>query len=149
MRCVLSLALGTIESGAIREGDLFDHSLASTAWFALPVIDLEALLEVAGLSIFAQEIPQGSATLFNSVTEYLLDLLCEDKKPAFGYVASFTLWVNCCSKQCLASIDVTHTYHHLVIHDVLLDRCFAVFANRAQIISIKSLAEGLRSQVIE
>ena len=96
------------------------------AGFALAIVDIEFLFEVARVAVLTNKVTQGGASLVDGFLQHLFDLHTQLGKPSGGDVTRLSPGVDAAAEQGLAGVDIADANDHLVIHDVLLDRGFPV-----------------------
>lgn len=110
-----------------------DRRAADAAGFALPFVDEEPLLEVTGLAVGVEEIPQGGAAFTDRVREHLADGLDEFSEAGFGNLVRHGLRPDAGAEQGFGRVDVSHAHHRLRVHDDELDRGGAFRADLAEV----------------
>lgn len=102
-----------------------DRGGAVGAGMAGALVDAELLLEVAGLAVGVDEIPQGGASLFDRLVENLADGFDQTGELWQGQAVGRGCGANAGQIEGFAGVDIAHSDHNFWVHDHLLDRRFS------------------------
>ena len=90
---------------------------AYKARFASAVVDLEIMLEIAGIPTGLAEIADGRAAGFNGAFQHISDVVNEFSQALAGHFAGCGSWSKPCAKTRFLGVNVAYADDDRLIHD--------------------------------
>ena len=118
---LLALTAHAVKRRALPLRDLPNYCAALSASLSSTIIDEVALLKIARLSVCANKIAQGTATMRNRGGKRQLNLAGKPTVSAQRNAPGLGFWMNPRAEQTLGGIDVTDTNHDITGQQHLLD----------------------------
>src|SRR5690606_16769023 len=145
----LALTAGAVDRGALTLANAFESRRAAWAGLAATPVNGKFLAEITGLAVAADKVTKCGSAGENSLVQHRLDLL--GKPDAFGAAQATggAAGPQTGHEQRFIGVDVSHSHHHLAVHDEGLAGHAPIARAAKQVVAIEGLAERFRAEIAQ